>query len=369
LELKRFTLFNPEIDMERPFTTSLRRVERLEAVLVKIETDNDLTGWGEAPTSPQVTGETPASAIAVLDTIIPLLLEQDPRNRESIHALMGELVTGNTASRAAIDIAVHDLLGKVWGVPLWQLFGGSRSERISTDYTVSLAEPDEMAKRATELVKEGFKTLKVKLGEEVELDRERLMAIRNAIPDEVSIRIDANQGWKRIEAGEMAELSSTLNVQFIEQPLPGEDLKGMSQLRDRSPVPIMADESLGSPADALKIAELGAADYLNIKLSKCGGFWPAMKIAAIAESAQLPCMVGGMSSTDLLATAASHFAASQDVVRFRDLDMGTDISDFVIAKGGSKLKGTDRVMSGGNGLGIEKIDEAVIGDPIEVYEV
>lgn len=355
--------------MDSPFVTSLRRVDELTPILIKAESDDGRTGWGEAPVSPQVTGETPDSSLSVLGKLTPNLLGLDPRDREKIHSRMKESIKGNNASKAGIDIAVHDLLGKVWNVPLWKLFGGFRSSRITTDFTVSLNEPELMGKRAAELVAEGFTELKVKLGGELNRDIERIEDIEKATEPEINFRIDANQGWTRTEAARFVKTTENSSIQFLEQPLDGEDIEGMKRLRETSPYPIMADESVNGLKDAKEVISRGAADYINIKLSKTGGFFPASKLAALAEANHVPCMIGGMSSTGVLSTAAAHFAAGVKNVRFRDLDMGTSIDEKVIMDGGSHLEGNYRVLSEGSGLGVKRMNEEVLGAPVGTYEL
>jgi len=355
--------------MDSPFVTSLRRVDELTPVLIKVETEDGRTGWGEAPVSPQVTGETPDSSLSVLRQLTPNLLGLDPRDREKIHARMEEIVIGNSASKAGIDIAVHDLLGKAWNVPLWKLFGGFRSSSITTDFTVSLDEPELMGKKAAELVAEGFTELKVKLGGKLDRDIQRFGNIEKATEPETGFRIDSNQGWTRTEAARFVRTTENSNIQFLEQPLDREDIEGMKRLREASPYPIMADESVNGLKDAKEVIQRSAADYINIKLAKTGGFFPASKLVALAEANHVPCMIGGMSSTGVLSTAAAHFAAGVKTVRFRDLDMGTSVNENVIKEGGSYLDGNHRVISRGNGLGIKKMNEEILGALVETYEL
>ncbi len=369
MKLEQFTIFRPSIEMDRSFVTSLRRVDRLETVLIRTRASNGAVGWGEAPISPQVTGETPDGVLSALDVILPDLLDKDPRDREKLHGMMDRKIAGNTAAKAAIDISIHDLLGSSWGVPLWKLFGGAHSTNIPTDFTVSLEDKSDMIERAGDLVEKGFTSLKVKLGETPKKDVERMRGIVGRVGKEIGLRIDANQGWDRIQAASVLRQLEGMNVEFVEQPLKAEDLEGMKNLRENTAIPIMADESVHGPDSARNVIKFGAADYINIKLSKTGGFWPALKVAAIAEGANVSCMVGGMSATDLLATAASHFAAGQEIVRFRDLDMGTSISNSVIATGGSYIEGGTRFLESGGGLGIGEIDRELIGPGINDYSV
>ncbi|MBS3766198.1 dipeptide epimerase, partial [Candidatus Bipolaricaulota bacterium] len=247
MKIERFTLYKPTLEMSSPFVTSLRTVEALETVLLQIETDGGISGWGEAPVSPKVTGESPDASLAALDFVIPELLGKDPLNREGIHSKMASLLKGNSAAKAGVDIALHDLLGKVQGEPLWKLIGGFRSNRISTDFTVSLMDPEEMAERAKQLVSEGFGSLKIKLGEDPARDMERLKEIDTATGGRPSYRIDANQGWTRTESLRFINMTGDIDVEFIEQPVKDEDLVGMKRVRQALSIPIMADESVHGP--------------------------------------------------------------------------------------------------------------------------
>ena len=368
MQIERIEVYNPSIDLKSPFVTSLRSISQLQPVIVRVETDAGLFGWGEAPTSPPILGETAGTVLGAFDYFLPHLLGRDPRALEEIVSFMDQAMKNNTAAKAAIDIALHDLLGNLWEEPVWRILGGFGEETVTTDFTVSIGEPDVMAGKARDLVESGFRTLKIKVGDDLEKDIEKLEKIREAVGPEINLRIDANQGWNRKEALQALRKVEKFDVQFAEQPLKDSDIEGMALLREKSPIPVMADESVHGPEEALEIVKRNAADYINIKLSKSGGFLKAKKIAAISETARIENMVGGMAATDILGTAAVHLAGALENVKFRDLDMGSSIVEPVILDGGSELKGNLRTLPETSGLGIERINEELLGEAVRVFE-
>lgn len=367
MKINEIAIYRPKISLAEPFITSLRKVDYLEPIIVKVTTTNEIIGWGEAPTSPQALGETPGTVLQTLETISGHLLGTDPRRLERLTELNKEIISFNTAAKASLDIAIHDIIGKYYGEPVWRFLGGYRNRQLETDFTVSLDEPKIMAQSARNLVNEGFTALKVKIGSELSRDLERIERIREAVGNNIDIRLDINQGWSRAEASSALPLLSSYNIQFLEQPLDSEDLRGMAELKRNSKIPLMADESVHSPSDAIKVINSGAADYINVKLSKSGGFFKADKIIKVAEVASIPCMVGGMWATDLLATAATHLAAAYKNVQFFDLDMGVLMNNKVIKRGGSKLSGNKRAVPQSPGLGIEEINYEILGESVASY--
>ena len=225
-----------------------------------------------------------------------------------------------------------------------------------------------MAKDAVKAVKRGFKALKVKVGVNPSEDVERIKRIREAVGSEIQIRIDANQGWKPKEAIDVLKKIEKYNVQFVEQPVKAEDIKGLATVRKNSSIPVMADETVHSPEDALKVIKAEAVDLINIKLMKSGGIWKAMKIAAIAEAAKIPCMVGCMGESNLGITAAVHFAAATKNVQYADLDSDLLLKDKLVKRGGAKLKDSKRTLPKKNGLGILSFNMKLLGKPVKIFK-
>ncbi|MCK5520526.1 MAG: dipeptide epimerase, partial [Candidatus Marinimicrobia bacterium] len=232
---------------------------------------------------------------------------------------MHKFLPGNATIKSAFDMALYDLNARMAQVPLYQFFGG-RKRLMETDVTMGISDFSETERKLKKFLKMGFKKIKTKVGLDFQQDFEKISMIRKIGGPEMTIRIDANQGWDRAFALQSLHKLHPLNIEYCEQPVKRRDLTGMKYLNDHSPIPIMADESLFSPEDALDIIHLQAASMMNIKISKSGGFLRAQQIADIAQSAHIPCMVGCMSESGLGNTAFSHFASAHEIVRFYDLD-------------------------------------------------
>jgi len=336
-------------------------------VIVKVITDFEVVGIGESSPSKRVTKETPQTVIETLDKIAPHLVGMCPLRIEQINETMDELVRENPSAKAAIDIALHDILGKASHKPLFKLLGGFR-EDILTDLTLSIKEPPEMAKDAIKAVKRGFTTLKVKVGVNSAEDFERIRKIREAVGSEIAIRIDANQGWTVKEAVAILNKLEPFRIEFVEQPVKADDIHGLAEINEASPIPVMADESVHTPEDALHLIKEKAVDMINIKLMKSGGILKARKIVAIAESANIPCMIGCMSESTVGVTAGVHLAAALKNVRFADLDSDLLIADRLVSRGGAKLEDSKRVPSTKLGLGITQLNKKLLGKPLRVYK-
>ena len=309
------------IPLTTTFTTSLRSINQVDCVLVKIHTDGDQIGYGSGSPVPVITGETVASIVGATHFIGEQLTGMTLENSELLFQKLNSCIIGSPSAKAAIDMAIYDLLGKSLNIPLYQLLGG-KSQDMSTDITISLARPEKMVAECKQRVDEGFSIIKIKVGDDPYTDLERLKQINDNLRGDVLIRIDANQGWSAKEAVYVCrELErAKIPIDLIEQPVAASDLDGMRFVRENTLFPVFADESIFSPADALKLIEQSAIDGINIKLMKCGGIYNALKIVAIAESAGLPCMIGSMMESHLSVLAAAHLAMSKTTINRFDLD-------------------------------------------------
>jgi len=335
-------------------------------IVVKVFTDFGIVGVGEASPSERVTNETPNTVLGVLDKIALHLIGMCPLRIEQIVDTMDQIVTKNPSAKAAIDMALHDILGKTTRKPLFKLLGGFR-EQVLTDITLSIKEPKEMAEDAVKAVRSGFEALKVKVGLNPEEDFERVRKIREAVGSEVTIRIDANQGWTVSQAVKVLKKLERFNIEFVEQPVSADDIKGLAKVKKNSPIPVMADESVHSPSDALRIIKEEAVDSINIKLMKSGGILNAKKITAIAEAARMPCMIGCMGESSIGISAAVHLAAATKNICYADLDCDILLADKLVRKGGAQLKNSKRIPSRRHGLGILQLDEKLLGSPVKIY--
>ena len=344
-----------------PFKTALRTVNSVEDVIVELHTDTGAVGYGEAPPTGVITGDTTGAILgAIQDHIAPALLGRDLDEFEDLTAAVQKALVHNTSAKAAVDMALWDLLGQKYSAPVYRMLGGAR-KNIVTDITISVNPPEEMARDARTAVQRGYDCLKVKVGKEPEKDIARLSAIRGAVPKETCIRIDANQGWTPKEAVRILNgmQEKGLDLEFVEQPVKAHDFEGLKYVTERSYVPVLADESVFSPQDALTIMQMGAADLVNIKLMKCGGLYNALKIASAAEVYGVECMIGCMLEAKISVNAAVHLACAKQIITRVDLDGPVLCSEDPIL-GGAVFNEKEITVSNEPGLGIKGIEPGKI---------
>ena len=310
------------LPLRHPFKTALRTVTHLEDVVVMVVADDGQVGYGEAPPTAVITGDTMGSVeCAVRDFIRPALVGMEVEDLDGVMKKLQACMVKNTTAKAAVDMAIYDLWGKRYGIPVWRALGGAQRE-LETDLTISVNPVEEMVRDSLEAVERGYRILKIKVGKDPKADVERMAAIRQAVGPDVKLRVDANQGWRAKEAVSIisAMEDKGLDIDLVEQPVPAHDLEGMVYVTSRVQTPILADESVFSPADAVEIIRRGAADLINIKLMKTGGIWQALKICDVAEIYGVECMIGCMLESRLSVAAAAHLAAGRSVIPRCDLD-------------------------------------------------
>lgn len=360
MKITEIRLAELRVPLKHPFKTALRTVDKIEDVVVEVHTDQGLIGYGEAAPTAVITGDSKGAIIAaVRDHIAPALIGLPIENPEEIFEKLDGAIIKNTSAKAAVDMAIYDLFAQMLGIPLYQFLGGYRKQ-LETDLTISINSPEEMVADSLEAINLGYKILKIKLGKDVELDLQRLEAIVSAIGSNVKLRLDANQGWKPKEAVQIIRKieEKSFPIEFVEQPVAGHDFEGLKFVTDNTEMQIMADESLFSAADALKLLQMRAVDLLNIKLMKCGGIHHALKISTLAEIYGVDCMVGCMLESKLSVYAAVHFAAAKSIVKYVDLDgPGLCLIDPVI--GGATFNDAQIKLNDDPGLGIKSVDGLV----------
>lgn len=300
-----------DLHLQTPLTVAYGSYPVLNYALLKIFTDDGLLGLGEASPDPAVTGETQAIVIAALKKVSALLIGRDPLDLESILGACRASIPHAPAGLAAIDMALYDLIGQSLGVPVYQLLGGQSRPAVDLYPVIPLDEPLAMAAMSANFVEMGASALKVKLSSFPDLDVIRLREICAAVGGSVRLRLDINQGWRDAPTALAAiRQLEAFNIEWIEQPVTAADLAGLAAVAAAAEVPIMADESCHTAADALKIACLRAADMLNIKLMKCGGLYQAAQMLAVAEAAGLPCILGSMGESSIGSAAGLHFVTA-----------------------------------------------------------
>lgn len=351
------------VPLRVPFKTALRSVSSVEDIIVEIHTDTGHVGYGEAPPTGAITGDTTGAIIGALkDHIIKTIVGRDVDDFENLLQALNKCIVKNTSAKAAVDMALYDLYGQLYNIPVHRMLGGSR-RKITTDITISVNDPEEMARDTINAIQRGYDTLKIKVGVNPDLDIARLKAVREAAGPKPLIRIDANQAWTPKQAvkllNQMQEIG--LDIEFVEQPVPGHDFDGLKFVTERSYVPVMADESVFSTEDAVKIMQMGAADLVNIKLMKCGGLYNALKIASAAEVYGVECMIGCMLEAKVSVNAAVHLACAKNIITKVDLDGPVLCSEDPII-GGAVFNEKEISVSDDPGLGIHGIEGLVYLD-------
>ena len=341
------------IPLRTPFKTALRTVDSVHDILVRVTADTGAVGYGEAPPTAVITGDTLGSIRTAIENFIaPALLGMEVENLDGVMDRLERSILKNTSAKAAVDMAIYDLYAQSCQKPLYQVLGGARKS-ITTDLTISVNPIPEMVRDAQKAVNRGFPILKVKVGKEGLADVARLKAIREAVGPDVVLRVDANQGWDAKQAVRIITALEDAGVapELIEQPVPAHDIDGMCYITSRVLTPILADESVFSPADALTILQRHAADLINIKLMKTGGIWQALKICSAAEVYGVECMVGCMLESKVAVSAAAHLAAARSVVTKVDLD-GPSLCKLDPYTGGPRYDGATIEMANTPGIGI-----------------
>ncbi|MBL1229567.1 dipeptide epimerase [Enterococcus sp. BWB1-3] len=342
------------VELKEPVTISLGTVTESISAVIEIETDEGIIGYGEGSPGILITGETLDGTTECIKMFSQQLIGTDPTDIEKVHSIMNKIAAHAPSAKAAIDLACYDLLGKKTSMPVYKLVGGYDSA-VETDMTVGINSPEIMSKNAKRAVSQGFSVLKVKVGTGMTSDIERIKAIREAVGNQIKLRLDANQAWGAKEALQMIEKLSEYNIELIEQPVKYHDIEGLAYVRTHSPVPIMSDESCFNAVEALRLIEKRAVDIVNIKLMKCGGIYEALKIVNICEAAGIECMIGCMiEESNIGVTAAAHLAAGKKNITRADLDASFALRETELT-GGVPLEPTPSiVLDNVPGLGLRR---------------
>ena len=286
-------------------------------VVLRFDLECGISGWGEA--QPIGTwggdhgskyGEPPAvAATALREILLPAIVGHDVTRLDRLHERMNAVLRGYPYAKAAIDVAALDAIGRVHSVPVYQLLGGKYRDRVEVAHSIGLMEPEQAAREAAEVVAEGVKTIKIKIGVEAARDIRVVGEVRGAVGPVARIRVDANQGygtWR--EAVRVIEALEKYDILYAEQPVNG--LREMAAVSARSRVPIMADESAWNEHDVLEIIRLDAAQMLSVYYTKPGGPSRAKRLLAIAGAGGLPCDINGSAEMGIGNAANLHLAAS-----------------------------------------------------------
>jgi L-Ala-D/L-Glu epimerase len=326
-----------ELKLTTPFRIS-RGVENTASNVIVQINHEDFTGYGEAAPD-EYYGESQETVLACITTFAGNLGD-DPFLHEDIMSHLDHLIHLNPSAKAAVDMALYDLVGKMLNVPVYKLLGLNAKQTPRTSFTLGIDTPDNMAKKA--LLARDYPILKVKVGTKHDIDN--LKAIRDV--SSAAIRVDANTGWTPKEAIKNINAFAPYNIEFVEQPSAARDLAGLKLIRENVPIPIIADESCVTVEDIPRI--VGCVDGINIKLMKCGGLSHALKMIHTARAHNLLVMIGCMIESSMAITAAAHLTP---LVDYADLD-GNLLIDNDPYTGVTVEKGK-LLLPAGPGLGVK----------------
>jgi muconate cycloisomerase len=363
MKIASVRVIQADIPVARPHKMSFTILEAVNFAFVRLETVDGLVGWGEAAClgGPTWSEESSESVATIIERYIaPWLVGREASGIEPLAREMARRVQGNPFARAAVEMALWDLNGRALGVPVHRLLGGRVRDRVPLSWSLAVADPDAEIEEARAKVARGHRIFKIKTAARpVAEDVERIHRLREALGPNMSLRVDANQGWDRPTALKAIRAITPYGIDFVEQPVPRWDLEGMAEIGRRVDVPLMADESCFSPQDALAIARLGGVSILGLKLTKSAGLSGSMAIARIAEAAGMGCYVGCMIETSLGTAAYLHVAVSAAPVTWGCELFGPLLLTGDVVREPVRYEDGAIVALDGPGLGVE-VDEIAL---------
>lgn len=334
--IRKVTIEPVDVPLEEPFTIAIGVQYSIKNVLVTVLLENGIEGYGEAAPFESINGENQATALATLNSCKDFLVGKDASDYIQISRHLKSVFWAQVTARCAVEMALLDAFTKTLELPFYKFLGGIEN-KLETDYTVDIMSPNSARNLSGSLALKGYRLLKIKVGKNLEEDVQRIMAVLEGAPD-CKFTLDANQGFTPTDAVHFLEELERRNIRpaLFEQPVLKTDLQGMKFVKDHTCVPIAADESVFTSADAINIVRTGCADVINIKIMK-SGILEALDIAAIARSANIGLMIGCMLETKLGLSCSVHFAAGLGGFHHVDLDphINPDVEPF---SGGPEYK-------------------------------
>jgi muconate cycloisomerase len=320
MKVERVETFVVSLPERRAHVMASIKQKQGDYVIVRVEAEG-LVGYGEATVLKEwggdfgrYYGEHPSTTVTLIDELLgPAIIGEDALRIETVLEKMDHAIRGYPYAKASLDIALHDLVGKALGVPVYQLLGGAYRDRIKLAHSLGFMETGQLLKEVEDAVEEGVRTIKLKVGGDAARDTNVVREVRKLIGEDIEITVDANQGWPDVRTAVRAirDMEDS-RILFAEQPVEG--LRAMSAVAAAVDTDIMADESAWSPYDIVEIAAAGAASLISIYTTKPGGLRRASKVAAVAEAHGFACNVNGSAETGVGNAANLHLAAAMKPV-------------------------------------------------------
>ncbi|WNJ16135.1 dipeptide epimerase [Pontibacter sp. G13] len=341
-----------QLALTRPYTIAYKTVSSVDMCWVEVHTDQGIIGKGSANPSKQVVGESMDDTMEALSgELLDRLKGHDIRTCPAICESLHTWLPAQPGAKAALDIALHDAWGQVLGLPLVSIWGQQHAA-LPTSITIGIKDVAETLEEADEYIGRGFKILKVKLGQSLQEDLERLAKLRETFGESIGIRVDANQGYTPEQVSVFFKETEEWAIELVEQPIPADEVAEMRKFPRETRNLIAADESLVTADDAWQLAQMPkACGIFNIKLMKCGGIHQARRIAEVARLSDTELMWGCNDESVVSIAAALHTALSYSHTRYLDLDGSLDLASD-LAKGGFVLKDGMMSLAGRPGLGV-----------------
>jgi L-alanine-DL-glutamate epimerase-like enolase superfamily enzyme len=310
MKISGLELFRICVSMAKPYHLSkvLGTRNETQAIILKIHTDDGLVGLGEANPSLLVAGESPAGVMVMFKEYLgPMLLGADPLAMSQLEIALDSAISGNHASKGAVNMALYDIAGQARGVPVYTLLGGKLVSELPVMWPLSSGTSADDIRNIEEKLSEGYKTYMLKMGAlPIEDEVGRVKGVRECFGEKLKLVVDANQGWDLFETLEFITGLKGTRLELIEQPLPRSDWEGLKRIRALSPWPISADEGLISIQDAINLIERRAVDVFSLKISKNGGLNKTKKIAVLAEANGLACLMNSELEFGITQAASLH---------------------------------------------------------------
>lgn len=362
MKIVAMTLFPVKLPLKVPFETALHTVENKECILIKLENDSGLSGWGEAAPEKEITGDDFKTAYDVLiNELEEQVIGQIIHNHEDFIVLLDKLsdyIKSSSTAVAAVDIALHDLWTRSKNIALFEYFNGDRKP-LETSISIGIMETERIIDRIRSIVRSGGSVIKLKIGSDKDRDYALVKKVRDVFGDRIKLRLDANQGYDLSGALEMFEKFNEFDIEFIEQPLPSKNYSDLKILNKKSPIPVMADEAVNSIGDLQNIINNKICRRINIKIMKSGGLYQANKLIRVSYENNIDCMIGCMIETPIGISAGVHLASQNRAVKWTDLDGHLFLHDISNVFSGLKTDGSSNNISTGPGLGL-RINEIIL---------